>query len=188
MLQDTGRLVRREGDHGPGRLSGMSRRCLPSEALRATGDGGCLGDPHPAGVTGQRGRLSVLPACHGGDQQGRCGSGYLLGAHTILCTESIYRNGTEAQRRRYLPGPIDGSKIGALAITEPEPGLTPCHFAHGPRSGRPLGPQRQQDVHHQRPVADVVIVYAKTDPEAGPRGITTSWWRMDSPGSPRARS
>lgn len=51
--------------------------------------------------------------------RGCVSTGNTYGAHTILCTESIYRNGNEAQRRRFLPDLIAGRKIGALALTEP---------------------------------------------------------------------
>ena len=54
--------------------------------------------------------------------KGDAGLATSWGAHTVLCTESIYRNGNEEQRRKFLPGLVEGSKIGALAITEPEAG------------------------------------------------------------------
>jgi len=49
--------------------------------------------------------------------RGCVSTGNTYGAHAILCTENIYRNGNEGQRRKYLPDLIQGKKVGALAIT-----------------------------------------------------------------------
>jgi isovaleryl-CoA dehydrogenase len=54
--------------------------------------------------------------------KGDAGLATSWGAHTVLCTESVHRNGTEAQRQRYLPGLIDGSKIGPWPSPNPKPG------------------------------------------------------------------
>jgi isovaleryl-CoA dehydrogenase len=92
----------------------------------------------------------------------------------VLCTESIYRNGTEEQRRRYLPGLIDGSKIGALAITEPEAGSDAVSMrTRAEKQGDHWILNGSKMFITNGPFADVVVVYAKTDPEAGAKGITT---------------
>jgi isovaleryl-CoA dehydrogenase len=106
--------------------------------------------------------------------KGDAGLATSWGAHTVLCTESVYRNGTEAQRQRYLPGLIEGSKIGALAITEPEAGSDAMSMrTRAEKQGDHWVLNGTKMFITNGPLADLVIVYAKTDPEAGPKGITT---------------
>jgi isovaleryl-CoA dehydrogenase len=96
-----------------------------------------------------------------------------FGAHAVLCTENIFRNGSDAQRAKYLPGLISGQKIGALAITEPEAGSDALSMrARAVRRGDRYVLNGTKMFITNGPIADVVVVYAKTDPEAGPRGIT----------------
>jgi len=96
-----------------------------------------------------------------------------FGAHAVLCTENIYRNGNEAQREKYLPDLIGGRKIGALAITEPEAGSDALSMrTRAVRRGDRYVLNGAKMFITNGPVADVLVVYAKTDPEAGPRGIT----------------
>ena len=95
------------------------------------------------------------------------------GAHSNLCVNQIRLNGTEAQRRKYLPGLISGAHVGALAMSEAGAGSDVV--------GMSLAAEKRND--HYRlngtkywitngPDADVLVVYAKTDPEAGAKGIT----------------
>ncbi len=82
--------------------------------------------------------------------------GLSYGAHSNLCVNQIRRNGTEAQKRKYLPKLISGEHVGALAMSEPGAGSdvvvdAPARRAQGRRPRRALRPQRQQDVDHQRP-------------------------------------
>jgi len=95
------------------------------------------------------------------------------GAHSNLCVNQIRLNGTEAQRRKYLPGLISGENVGALAMSEAGAGSDVV--------GMSLAAEKRND--HYRlngtkywitngPDADVLVVYAKTDPEAGAKGIT----------------
>jgi isovaleryl-CoA dehydrogenase len=99
--------------------------------------------------------------------------GLSYGAHSNLCVNQIRRNGTEAQRRRYLPALISGEQVGALAMSEPGAGSDV------------VGMRTRADKHGDSyvlngnkmwitngPDADVLVIYAKTDPAAGPRGIT----------------
>jgi len=99
--------------------------------------------------------------------------GLSYGAHSNLCVNQIRRNGSEAQRKRYLPKLVSGEHVGALAMSEPGAGsdvvgmrLRAVHGAgrftlNGTKMWITNGPD-----------ADVLVVYAKTDPNAGPRGIT----------------
>ena len=99
--------------------------------------------------------------------------GLSYGAHSNLCVNQLTRHGTDAQRDRYLPRLVDGSHVGALAMSEPGAGsdvtamdlrATP-HGDHFRLSGRKMWITNGPD-------ADVLIVYAKTDPEARERGIS----------------
>lgn len=105
------------------------------------------------------------------------------GAHAVLCTENIYRNGNEAQRRKYLPGLINGEKIGALCITEPEAGSDAMALrTRAEKKGDTYILNGTKMFITNGPVADVAVVYAKTDPEAGHRGITAFIVESDFPG------
>ncbi|MDW1928211.1 isovaleryl-CoA dehydrogenase [Vibrio sp. 947] len=95
------------------------------------------------------------------------------GAHSNLCVNQIFRNGTPSQREKYLPKLIDGTHVGALAMSEPNAGSDVIsmqlkaenkgdHFVlNGNKMWITNGPD-----------ADVVVLYAKTDVSAGSRGIT----------------
>ena len=95
------------------------------------------------------------------------------GAHSNLCVNQINLNGTEAQKRKYLPGLVSGAHVGALAMSEPGAGSDVVSMK--------LRAEKRND--HFRlsgnkywitngPDADTLVVYAKTDPDAGSKGIT----------------
>ncbi|HRW61465.1 MAG TPA: isovaleryl-CoA dehydrogenase [Defluviicoccus sp.] len=99
--------------------------------------------------------------------------GLSYGAHSNLCVNQIRRNGSDEQKRRYLPKLISGEHVGALAMSEAGAGSDVV--------GMRLKAERRGDRYilngskmwiTNGPDAHVVIVYAKTDPAAGPRGIT----------------
>ncbi|MFV2033267.1 MAG: isovaleryl-CoA dehydrogenase [Gammaproteobacteria bacterium] len=99
--------------------------------------------------------------------------GLSYGAHSNLCVNQINRNGSEAQKQQYLPKLISGEHIGALAMSEPGAGSDVI--------GMQMKAQKQGDRYllngtkmwiTNGPDADVVVVYAKTDPKADSRGIT----------------
>ena len=99
--------------------------------------------------------------------------GLSYGAHSNLCVNQIYRNGSEAQKARHLPGLISGKRIGALAMSEPDAGsdvvgmrlrakkIPGGYLLNGSKAWITNGPD-----------ADVMVVYAKTAPERKERGIT----------------
>jgi isovaleryl-CoA dehydrogenase len=95
------------------------------------------------------------------------------GAHSNLCVNQIRRNGSEAQREQYLPKLVTGEHIGALAMSEPGAGSDVV----GMRLRAELRGERYVLNGNKMwitngPDADVLVVYAKTDANAGPRGIT----------------
>ncbi len=99
--------------------------------------------------------------------------GLSYGAHSNLCVNQISRNGTEAQKRRYLPALIDGSAVGALAMSEPNAGSDVVGMrTRADRKGDRYVLNGSKMWITNGPDADVLVIYAKTDPAAGPRGIT----------------
>ncbi len=105
------------------------------------------------------------------------------GSHAILCTENIYRNGNEAQREKYLPDLIAGKKIGAIAITEPEAGSDALAMrTRAVKKGDKYILNGTKMFITNGPICDVAVVYAKTDPDAGHKGITTFIVEKDFPG------
>lgn len=95
------------------------------------------------------------------------------GAHSNLCVNQINRNGTPEQKARYLPQLITGEHLGALAMSEPGAGSDVV--------GMKLRAERRNDRYilngnkmwiTNGPQADVLVVYAKTQPDAGSKGIT----------------
>ena len=105
--------------------------------------------------------------------RGSAAVGLSYGAHSNLCVNQLRRNGTEAQKRRYLPKLISGEHVGALAMSEPGAGSDVV--------GMRTRAQRRGDRYvlngskmwiTNGPEAETLVVYAKTDPSAGARGIT----------------
>ncbi|MEM9199166.1 MAG: isovaleryl-CoA dehydrogenase [Pseudomonadota bacterium] len=99
--------------------------------------------------------------------------GLSYGAHSNLCVNQLNRHGTEEQKARFLPGLIDGTALGALAMSEPGAGsdVVSMTLRADKRNDRFVLNGTKFWITNG-PDADVLIVYAKTDPDAGPRGIT----------------
>lgn len=95
-------------------------------------------------------------------------------AHENLCLNNIYRNANDDLKRRYLPGMCDGTKIGALGLTEPGAGSDALGSMRttARRDGDDYVLNGSKIYITNGPVADVLLVYAKTDPERGPKGIS----------------
>jgi len=99
--------------------------------------------------------------------------GLSYGAHSNLCVSQIHRNGTDAQKQSYLPNLVSGEHVGALAMSESGAGSDVVSMR--------LKAQKKGDRYilngtkmwiTNGPDADVLVIYAKTDPGAGARGIT----------------
>ncbi|MGE0668316.1 MAG: isovaleryl-CoA dehydrogenase [Sphingomonadales bacterium] len=99
--------------------------------------------------------------------------GLSYGAHSNLCVNQIVRHGTPEQKRRFLPGLLDGSVVGALAMSEPGSGsdVVSMRLRADKRNDRYVLNGTKMWITNG-PDAGVLVVYAKTDPAAGPRGIT----------------
>ncbi|VDB82767.1 unnamed protein product [Peniophora sp. CBMAI 1063] len=105
------------------------------------------------------------------------------GAHSNLCVNQIARHGTDAQKEKYLPELITGAKVGALAMSEPGAGSDVVGMklrADKVEGGWKLNGNKFWITNG--PVASTFVVYAKTAPEAGSKGITAFVIERDSPG------
>jgi len=99
--------------------------------------------------------------------------GLSYGAHSNLCVNQLRRNGTEAQRRNYLPKLIAGTHVGALAMSEPGAGSDVVSMrTRADKKGDRYVLNGSKMWITNGPVADTLVVYAKTDRTAGARGIT----------------
>ncbi len=99
--------------------------------------------------------------------------GLSYGAHSNLCINQINRNGSEAQKARYLPDLISGKAVGALAMSEPGSGSDVVSMQlRAEKSGDGYVLNGNKMWITNGPNAETLVVYAKTDPDAGPRGIT----------------
>jgi len=99
--------------------------------------------------------------------------GLSYGAHSNLCVNQLSKNGSEAQKRKYLPKLISGEHVGALAMSEPGAGsdVVSMKLRADPRGDRYVLNGSKMWITNG-PDADTLIVYAKTDLAAGSRGIT----------------
>jgi isovaleryl-CoA dehydrogenase len=109
--------------------------------------------------------------------------GLSYGAHSNLCVNQIRRNGTPEQKRRYLPKLISGEHVGALAMSEPGAGSDVVGMrTRAERKGDRYVLNGAKMWITNGPDAEVLVVYAKTDPQAGPRGITAFLIEQGMPG------
>lgn len=162
----------------------------PGDAFRKIGEQGFLGATIPEDYGGAG--MDLLSAGLVVQAFGRWNHALTLSciAHDNLCANNIYRNGNEAQRRRYLPGLCSGQLVGALGLTEPGAGSDAL--------GSMRTTARRDGDHYvlngtklfitNGPVADVLLVYAKTAPEKGAQGISAFIVEKDFPGFKVAQS
>ncbi|KKJ77383.1 isovaleryl-CoA dehydrogenase [Kiloniella litopenaei] len=105
------------------------------------------------------------------------------GAHSNLCVNQIKRNGTDAQKSKYLPKLITGEHVGALAMSEPGAGSDVVSMRlKAEKKGDHYVLNGNKMWITNGPDADTLVVYAKTDPEAGPKGITAFIIEKSFPG------
>ena len=146
---------------------------FPAALWREMGDLGLLGITVPEDYGGAgMGYLAHVVAT---EEIARASASVSLsyGAHSNLCVNQIKLNGSEAQKRKYLPGLISGAQVGALAMSESGAGsdVVGMKLRAEKRNGHYLLNGTKYWITNG-PEADVLVVYAKTDPEAGSKGIT----------------
>ncbi len=109
--------------------------------------------------------------------------GLSYGAHSNLCVNQLALNGDDAQKQRYLPKLISGEHVGALAMSEPSAGsdVVSMQLKAVRRGERFVLTGRKMWITNG-PEADVLVVYAKTDPQAGARGISAFIIEKSFPG------
>ena len=114
--------------------------------------------------------------------------GLSYGAHSNLCVNQIHRNGSEAQKSRYLPKLVSGEHVGALAMSEPNAGsdVVSMRLRAEKRGDRYVLNGNKMWITNG-PDASVYVIYARTDPAAGSRGITAFIVERDFPGFSRAQ-
>ncbi|KTS38115.1 isovaleryl-CoA dehydrogenase [Methylobacterium indicum] len=119
--------------------------------------------------------LGYLAHCVAMEEVSRASAsvGLSYGAHSNLCVNQITRNGSDAQKRKYLPKLISGEHVGALAMSEPGAGsdVVSMRTRAEKRGDRYVLTGSKMWITNG-PIAETLVVYAKTDPAAGPRGIT----------------
>jgi isovaleryl-CoA dehydrogenase len=105
--------------------------------------------------------------------RGSASVGLSYGAHSNLCVNQIRRMGTEAQKQKYLPKLVSGEHVGALAMSEPGAGSDVVSMKlRADKKGDRYVLNGNKMWITNGPDADTLVVYAKTEPDAGPRGIT----------------
>ncbi len=146
----------------------------PAEAFAKLGRNGYLGATVPEAYGGAGADLFTSGLVLQALSRWNHAMGLAWVAHDNLCVNNIYRNASEEQRQRYLPKLCSGEHVGALGLTEPGAGSDAL--------GSMRTTARREGEHYllngsklyitNGPVADVLLVYAKTAPERGPQGIS----------------
>ena len=116
------------------------------------------------------------------------GIGLSYGAHSNLCVNQIFKNGNDAQREKYLPKLVSGEHIGALAMSEPNAGsdVVSMKLKAEKRGDKYILNGNKMWITNG-PDAHTFVIYAKTDPDAGPKGITAFIVERDFLGFSRAQ-
>ena len=146
----------------------------PPEAMPALARMGFLGVTAPAELGGAGADFFASGLIVQGLSRWNHAIALSYAAHDNLCLNNILRNGSDDIRRRYIPGLCDGTKIGALGLTEPGAGSDALGAMRttARRDGEHYVLNGSKLYITNGPVADVLLVYAKTDLSRGPKGIS----------------
>jgi isovaleryl-CoA dehydrogenase len=162
---------------------------FPRDVFRRLGDQGFLGLTIPTAWGGLG--LSYTAQALVLEEIARVSPALALsvGAHSNLFGDNVARNGSDDQRQRFLPGVASGKEVGALALTEPNAGSDAVAIrTRAERRGDAYLLNGSKQFITNGPIADSLLVYAKTAPEKGAHGITAFLLRRDAPGFSVARS
>jgi isovaleryl-CoA dehydrogenase len=156
----------------------------PDEAFPKIGDAGLFGITIPEAYGGTGLDLFAAGLVLQGFARWNHAMALAWVAHDNLCANNIYRNGNEDQRRRYVPDLCSGRKIGALGLTEPGAGSDALGSMRttARRDGDDYVLNGTKIYITNGPVADVLLVYAKTDREKGAHGISAFIVEKGMPG------
>lgn len=155
------------------------------ESFRKLGEFGILGLHFPEEYGG--GGADVITTVMAGEALGEAGvdGGLTLayGAHTFLCADTIFKHGSEAQRRKFIPKLSSGEMIGCMGLTEPDAGSDVASMkSTAEKKGDKYVLNGSKIFITNGPIADVAVVYAKTDVAAKHAGISAFIVEKGTPG------